>query len=74
MPAVFEKLTFKGDAEEIQCPECGKTEIVRVLSATSFMSDSGFGACVPGTNIGLFMSRVRKSAAGRRARNTSIFK
>ena len=49
---VFEKLTFKGDEEEIQCPECGKTEVARVLSATSFMSGSGFGACVLGSKSG----------------------
>ena len=50
--SVFERLTFKGDDEEIQCPGCGKTEVVRVLSATSFTSGSGFGACAPGTTSG----------------------
>ncbi len=49
---VFERLIFKGDAEEIQCPECGKTEVVKVLSATSFMSTSGLGACAPGAKSG----------------------
>lgn len=50
--SVFERITFKGDAEEIQCPECGKTEVTRVLSATSFVSGSVFGACSPGSTSG----------------------
>jgi putative FmdB family regulatory protein len=50
--SVFERLTFKGDEEEIQCPECGKTEVARVLSATSFMSGSGFRACTSGSKSG----------------------
>jgi putative FmdB family regulatory protein len=48
----FEKLTFKGDEEDIQCPECGKKDVARVLSATSFMSGSGLGACAPGSPSG----------------------
>ena len=50
--SVFEKITFTGDEEEIQCSECGTTEVVRVLSATSFMSGSGFGACSPRSSSG----------------------
>ncbi|MBW2177887.1 MAG: zinc ribbon domain-containing protein [Deltaproteobacteria bacterium] len=48
----FEKLTFNSDKEKIACPECGKTKVVRVLSATSFMSGSGFGACASGSTSG----------------------
>jgi putative FmdB family regulatory protein len=50
--SVFERITFKGDEEEIQCPECGKTEVARVMSATSFMSGSGFGSCASGSSSG----------------------
>ena len=50
--SVFERITFRGDEEEIQCPECGKTEVSRVLSATSFVSGSRFGACSPGSTSG----------------------
>jgi putative FmdB family regulatory protein len=44
--SVFERITFKGDEEEIQCPECGKTEVARV------MSGSGFGSCASGSSSG----------------------
>ena len=50
--SIFERITFSRDEEEIQCPECGKTEVSRVLSATSFVSGSGFGACSPGSTSG----------------------
>jgi len=50
--SVFERIIFKGDEEEIQCPECGTTAVARVLSATSFVSGSGFGACSPGSTSG----------------------
>ncbi|MCG6908572.1 MAG: zinc ribbon domain-containing protein [Deltaproteobacteria bacterium] len=48
----FEKLMFQGDEERIRCPECGETKTTRVLSATSFMSGSGLGACVSGSSSG----------------------
>ena len=50
--SVFERLTFKGDEGEIQCPECDTTEVVRVLSAASFVSVKGSGACSPGSPSG----------------------
>jgi putative FmdB family regulatory protein len=49
---IFERLTFKADEEKLQCPECGKTEVARVLSAASFTSTSGLGACAPGSTSG----------------------
>jgi putative FmdB family regulatory protein len=48
----FERLSFKSDEEKIECPECGKTKVVRILSATNFMSGSGSGACAPGSASG----------------------
>ncbi len=41
----FEKLVFKGDSEEIDCPECGGAEVKKLLSCASFMSKSSIGSC-----------------------------
>jgi len=49
----FEKLTFKGDKEDITCPCCCSSKVKRVLSATSFMgSSSGLGACASNPSSG----------------------
>jgi len=51
--SVFEKLIFKGDAEDIVCPCCCSKKTKKVLSATSFMSgSSGRGSCSPNTSSG----------------------
>ena len=48
----FEKLVFQGDEENFTCPECGAKKVKRLLSATSFMSGSGLGACSPNASSG----------------------
>jgi putative FmdB family regulatory protein len=42
----FERLVFTGDSQKIDCPECGSDDVKKKMSATSFMSGSGFGGCV----------------------------
>ncbi len=42
----FETLVFKSDAEEQKpCPCCGSFETHKLISCTSFLGDSGLGAC-----------------------------
>jgi len=41
----FEKLVFAGDASDITCPECKSDKVVKKMSATSFMGNSGLGSC-----------------------------
>jgi putative FmdB family regulatory protein len=48
----FERLTFKGDDEHINCPKCGANKVKKLLSASSFMSKTGIGACSSGTSKG----------------------
>jgi putative FmdB family regulatory protein len=51
--SVFEKLTFKGDTEDIVCPYCCSNKTKKILSATSVMSGSGgLGSCSPNTSSG----------------------
>ena len=50
--STFEKLVFKGDDENIECPDCGAKNTKRLLSATSFMGGSGFGDCSPKASSG----------------------
>ncbi|MCP3899030.1 MAG: zinc ribbon domain-containing protein, partial [Desulfobacteraceae bacterium] len=33
----FEKLIFKGEEDDITCPKCKSPDIVKKMSATSFM-------------------------------------
>lgn len=40
----FEKLTFQGDRDTIECPCCGARDVKKLLSAGSFMS-GGSSAC-----------------------------
>lgn len=44
----FEKLIFKCDDEHIICPKCGADNVKKLLSASSFMSKTGIGACSAG--------------------------
>jgi putative FmdB family regulatory protein len=48
----FEKLVFRSDEENFDCPKCGGKKVSRLLSATSFMSGSGLGACSPKASSG----------------------
>jgi putative FmdB family regulatory protein len=48
----FEKLVFKGEDENIECPDCGAKNAKKLLSAASFMGGSGLGACAPGASSG----------------------
>ncbi len=40
----FEKLIFKGEEDDITCPKCKSPDIVKKMSATSFMGSS-IGTC-----------------------------
>jgi len=42
--AEFERLVFSGEEEEIHCPKCNSREVVKKMSATSFMGTS-IGTC-----------------------------
>ena len=41
---VFEKLIFAGDKEDINCPKCDSREVIKIISACSFMGAS-IGTC-----------------------------
>ncbi len=40
----FEKLVFQGEESGVKCPECGNPDVVKLLSAFSFM-EAGIGTC-----------------------------
>jgi len=40
----FEKLVFAGEEGKVHCPECASVDIVKKMSATSFMGAS-IGTC-----------------------------
>lgn len=40
----FEKLVFAGEENDISCPECTSKDIVKKMSAASFMG-AGMGKC-----------------------------
>ncbi|THB80282.1 MAG: zinc ribbon domain-containing protein [Desulfobacteraceae bacterium] len=40
----FEKLVFKGEEGGIECPECQKQDVKKLMSAVSFMGSS-IGTC-----------------------------
>ncbi len=44
----FEKLVFAGDDTDISCPECKSREVVKKMSAASFMGGSSLGKCAAG--------------------------
>jgi putative FmdB family regulatory protein len=41
---VFEKIFFAGDKEVVNCPRCGSDEVIKLMSACSFMGAS-IGTC-----------------------------
>jgi len=41
----FEQLIFKMDDEKVNCPECGKTQVRKLISCASLLGDSAFGKC-----------------------------
>ena len=47
----FEKLVFKGDKEEMECPRCKSREVIKLMSAASFMGSS-MGTCAGGSPKG----------------------
>jgi putative FmdB family regulatory protein len=48
----FEQLVFAGDEKKVNCPECGKAEVRKLISCTSFFSDSTLGTCASGSKLG----------------------
>lgn len=40
----FEKLVFAGEENDISCPECSGKDVIKKMSATSFMGPS-IGKC-----------------------------
>ncbi|RLC21229.1 MAG: zinc ribbon domain-containing protein [Deltaproteobacteria bacterium] len=47
----FEKLIFAGEDKNISCPECKSLEVVKKMSATSFMGNS-IGKCATSPSKG----------------------
>ena len=47
----FEKLVFKGDENDVTCPECNNTQVKKLMSAVSFMGSS-IGTCAAGSPKG----------------------
>lgn len=50
----FEQLVFAGDTEPVVCPQCGSTEVNKLMSCASFMGGSGDGlgsSCGTGTGF-----------------------
>ncbi len=47
----FEKLVFAGEDRDIECPECKSRDVVKKMSATSFMGPS-IGKCATGSPKG----------------------
>ena len=47
----FEKLVFAGEEDNISCPECKSLEVVKKMSATSFMG-IGLGKCATSSSKG----------------------
>lgn len=49
----FERLVFKSDNQDIDCPKCGDIKKVKkLLSPGRLMSGSGFGSCGPSASRG----------------------
>jgi len=48
----FEQLIFKKDDKKVNCPECGKTKIRKLISCASILGDSAFGKCESGSSSG----------------------
>jgi putative FmdB family regulatory protein len=43
--ACFERLVFGNEEEHVACPECRTKKVKRLISCTSFIGESGMGAC-----------------------------
>lgn len=50
--ACFERLIFGSEEEALACPECKGKKVKRLISCTSFIGDSGAGACTPRASSG----------------------
>ncbi len=48
----FEKLVFASDDKDISCPRCKSLEVVKKMSATSFMGNSSIGKCATSSSAG----------------------
>ena len=47
----FEVLVFRGDEQNVTCPNCGKKEVTRLMSSAS-IGGSGLGSCLSGGSGG----------------------
>ena len=49
----FEKIVFSSDeSETIECPQCGHTEVNRLISCVSAFDGAKSGLCSPGSSSG----------------------
>lgn len=48
----FEQLVFAGDENEVNCPQCGKSKLRKLVSSAGFFSDSSSGKCGSGALSG----------------------
>jgi putative FmdB family regulatory protein len=48
----FEQLVFSDDEKKINCPQCGKTEVRKLVSCTGFLGDSSSLKCGSGSSSG----------------------
>ena len=48
----FEQLIFNKDDVKVNCPECGKSKVRKLISCASILRDSAFGKCVSGSSSG----------------------
>ena len=46
----FERLIFGDEEDGVTCPDCNGKKVKRLISCTSFIGDSGAGACTPKPN------------------------
>ncbi len=48
----FERIVFHGDKEEISCPECGETNVKKLLSTTGFIKTGGMSQALERNTCG----------------------
>jgi len=48
----FELIVFSGDDEKTTCPECGHSQVKRLLSSSCFIGTSGSNKCGTGAPKG----------------------
>ena len=48
----FERLVFGNEEDNVACPDCGAKKVKRLISCTSFIGESGMGACTPKPSSG----------------------